>query len=244
MLPIDEPPVTVDLVRARFESLTARLRDSAERAGRDPNGFAVVGVTKTFPVDVCRMALEAGLTRLSENRVQEALPKIAALPDAEWHLVGRLQSNKVRKAVAAFSVIHSVDSLELLERLASAAHDSGRQPALLLQVNVTGEAAKTGFPLGWFEAEVGSPGQLVRAIRSMRGARVTGLMAMAEFGIEETAARATFRRLRELRDALQETAGQALPELSMGMTADAEAAVAEGATLVRIGTAIFGPRSG
>jgi PLP dependent protein len=244
LLPIDEPPLTVDLVRSRFEGLTTRLRDVAERAGRDPNGFAVVGVTKTFPVNICRMALEAGLTRLGENRVQEALPKIAALPDAEWHLVGRLQSNKARKAVAAFSVIHSVDSLELLERLASAAHDSGRQPALLLQVNVTGEAAKSGFPHGWFEAEVGNPGQLVRALRSMRGARVTGLMAMAEFGIDETAARATFRRLRELRDALQETAGQALPELSMGMTADAEAAVAEGATLVRIGTAIFGPRPG
>jgi pyridoxal phosphate enzyme (YggS family) len=244
LLPVDEPPLTVDLVRSRFESLTKRLRDVAERAGRDPNGFAVVGVTKTFPVDICRMALEVGLTRLGENRVQEALPKIAALPDAEWHLVGRLQSNKARKAVAAFSVIHSVDSLELLKRLASAAHDSGLQPALLLQVNVTGEAAKAGFPLGWFEAEAGSPGQLVRAIRSMRGALVTGLMAMAEFGIDETAARGTFRRLRELRDALQETAGLALPELSMGMTADAEAAVAEGATLVRIGTAIFGPRPG
>jgi pyridoxal phosphate enzyme (YggS family) len=244
LLPVDEPPLTVDLVRSRFESLTMRLRDVAERAGRDPNGFTVVGVTKTFPVDICRMALEVGLTRLGENRVQEALPKIEALPDAEWHLVGRLQSNKARKAVTAFSVIHSVDSLELLERLASAAHDSGRQPALLLQVNVTGDAAKAGFPLGWFGAEAGSPGQLVRAIRSMRGARVTGLMAMAEFGIDETAARATFRRLRELRDALQETAGQTLPELSMGMTADAEAAVAEGATLVRIGTAIFGPRSG
>jgi pyridoxal phosphate enzyme (YggS family) len=244
LLPIDEPPLTVDLVRSRFESLTKRLRDVAERAGRDPNGFAVVGVTKTFPVDICRMALEVGLTRLGENRVQEALPKIEALPNAEWHLVGRLQSNKARKAVAAFSVIHSVDSLELLERLASAEHDSGRQPALLLQVNVTGDAAKAGFPLGWFEAEVGSPGQLVRAIRSMRGVRVTGLMAMAEFGIDETAARATFRRLRELRDTLQETAGLPLPELSMGMTADAEAAVAEGATVVRIGTAIFGPRPG
>lgn len=244
MLPVDEPPLTVDLVRSRFESLTKRLRDVAERAGRDPNGFAVVGVTKTFPVDICRMALEVGLIRLGENRVQEALPKIAALPDAEWHLVGRLQSNKARKAVAAFSVIHSVDSLELLERLVSAAHDSGLQPALLLQVNVTGDPAKAGFPLGWFEAEVGSPGRLVRAIRSMRGARVTGLMAMAEFGIDETAARATFRRLRELRDALQETAGLPLPELSMGMTADAEAAIAEGATLVRIGTAIFGPRPG
>jgi pyridoxal phosphate enzyme (YggS family) len=244
MLPVDEPPLSTELIRTRVERLTKRLRDVAERAGRDPNGFAVVGVTKAFPVDVCRMALEVGLTRLGENRVQEALAKIAALPDAEWHLVGRLQSNKARKAVAAFSLIHSVDSLELLGRLASAAHDSGRQPALLLQVNVTGEAAKAGFQLGWFEAEVGSPGQLVRAMRSMRGARVTGLMAMAEFGIDETAARATFRRLRELRDALQETAGEALPELSIGMTADGEAAVAEGATLVRVGTAIFGPRPG
>jgi pyridoxal phosphate enzyme (YggS family) len=241
---VQEPEITPTLIRQRIERLRRRLREAAERAGRDPDGFAIVGVTKGFPVEACRMGLEAGLTRLGENRVQEALPKIEALADAEWHLIGRLQSNKVRKTVAAFSVIHSVDSLELLARLAVAAHDSGRQPALLLQVNATGEATKAGFPLPWFEAEVRRSGQLVEAMRSVRDARVTGLMAMAEFGVDETAARATFRRLRELRDALQQTAGQALSELSMGMTADAEAGVAEGATLVRIGTAIFGPRPG
>jgi pyridoxal phosphate enzyme (YggS family) len=241
---VQEPEITPKLIRERVGRLRDRLRAAADRGGRDPNGFAIVGVTKTLSVEVCRMALEAGLTQLGENRVQEALPKIAALPDAEWHLIGRLQSNKARKAVAAFSAIHSVDSLELLARIAAAAHDSGRQTALLLQVNVTGETAKAGFPLEWFEAEVRRAGELVQAIRSVRDARVTGLMAMAEFGVDETTARATFRRLRELRDALQETAGQALPELSMGMTADADAAVAEGATLVRIGTAIFGPRPG
>jgi len=241
---VQEPEITPTLIGERLERLRRRLREAAERAGRDPNGFAIVGVTKTLPVEVCRMALEAGLRQLGENRVQEALPKIAALPDAEWHLIGRLQSNKARKAATAFSAIHSVDSLELLIRLASAAHDSARHPALLLQVNVTGQTAKAGFSLDWFEREVRRPGELVEAMRSVRDARVTGLMAMAEFGVDETAARATFRRLRELRDALQETAGRALPELSMGMTADAEAAVAEGATLVRIGTAIFGPRPG
>ena len=189
------------------------------------------------------MAVAAGLTRLAENRVQEALPKIDAVSGVEWHLIGRLQSNKARKAVAAFAVIHSVDSLELLSKLEAAAYDSGRRPALLLQVNVTGEPAKAGFDAGWFEAQARAGGDLVAALRSMRQARVSGLMTMAEFGVVEEGARATFRRLRELRDVLQETAGQPLPELSMGMTADAEAAVAEGASLVRIGTAIFGPRA-
>src|SRR6266568_1070538 len=225
---IAESEITPALIARRIERVTATLHAAAERAGRDPDGFAIVGVTKSFPVEVCRMAVAAGLTRLAENRVQEALPKIDAVTGGiEWHLIGRLQSNKARKAVAAFDAIHSVDSLELLSKLEAAAYDSGRRPALLLQVNVTGEPAKAGFDAGWFEAQARAGGDLVAALRSTRQARVSGLMTMAEFGVVEEGARATFRRLRELRDVLQETAGQPLPELSMGMTADAEAAVAE-----------------
>ena len=190
-------------------------------------------MTKGFGVEVARAALEAGLTRLGENRVQEALPKIEALPGAEWHLVGRLQRNKVRKAVGAFAVIHSVDSVELLRRLSDDAAGAGLAPRLLLQVNVTGGPTKAGFP----------PERLDEAVPAL-GSRVVGLMTMARHDADGDEQRRTFATLRELRDRLQERAGIALPELSMGMSGDAEAAVAEGATLVRIGTAIFGPRPG
>jgi pyridoxal phosphate enzyme (YggS family) len=240
---IAESEITPALIAGRIERVTATLRAAAERAGRDPDGFAIVGVTKTFPVEVCRMAVAAGLARLGENRVQEALPKVDAVSGVEWHLIGRLQSNKARKAVSAFGVIHSVDSLGLLGKLEAAGHDEGRHPSLLLQVNMTGEPAKAGFDAGWFEGQARAGGELAKALRSTRHVRVIGLMTMAEFGVAEEGARATFRRLRELRDVLQETAGQPLPELSMGMTADGESGVAEGATLVRIGTAIFGPRA-
>ena len=190
-------------------------------------------MTKGFETDVARAALDAGLTRLGENRVQEALPKIEALPGAEWHLVGRLQRNKVRKAVAAFALIHSVDSVELLRRLTDEANDTGLAPRLLLQVNVTAEPTKAGF----------ARERLDEALPAI-GNRVVGLMTMARHDADADEQRRTFATLRDLRDRLQERAGIALPELSMGMSGDAEAAVAEGATLVRIGTAIFGPRPG
>lgn len=206
-----------------------RLRAAAERAGRDPDGFRIVAVTKGFGTEVARAALDAGLTRLGENRVQEALPKIEALPGAEWHLVGRLQRNKVRKAVAAFALIHSVDSVELLQRISDEAVDA--RPLLLLQVNVTAEPTKAGF----------APERLDEALPAI-GDRVVGLMTMARHDADAEEQRRTFAALRVLRDRLQDRAGIGLPELSMGMSGDAEAAVAEGATLVRIGTAIFGPR--
>jgi pyridoxal phosphate enzyme (YggS family) len=242
MEPIAEPPLTAALIGERHRRLVARLRAAAVEAGRDPDGFRVLAVTKGFGVQVVRAAREAGLTSFGENRVQEALPKVAALPDVDWHLVGRLQSNKARPALAAFGTIHSVDSLNLLRRLERIAHDDDRRARLLLQVNVTGEAAKAGFDAEWFAAESTRRGELAAALAEARHAPVIGLMTMARDGVPGTEARATFARLRELRDALRETSGLALPELSMGMTADAEAAVAEGATLVRIGTALFGPR--
>ena len=240
--PIAEPTLTAALIRDRHEQLVARLRAAAEEAGRDPDGFLVLAVTKGFGVPVVRAAREAGLSSFGENRVQEALAKVAVLPDADWHLVGRLQSNKVRPALAAFGTIHSVDSLDLLRRIERIAHDDDRRARLLLEVNLSGEAAKAGFDVDWFATQSGRRGELAAALAGARHAPVIGLMTMARDGAPPAEARATFDRLRRLRDALQETSGLRLPELSMGMTADAEAAVAEGATLVRIGTGLFGPR--
>ena len=192
-----------------------------------------MAVTKTWPIEVARAALDAGLTRLGESRVQEAEPKIAAVPEAEWHFIGRLQSNKARRAVRGFSVIHSVDSFELLQRIGELAGEDAR---------------RAGAPAPGQRDRRGGQGRAARpmpswtAPPSLATAGVVGLMTMAPMGASFEEARRAFARLRELRDRLEQRAGIGLPELSMGMSADAEAAAAEGATLVRIGTALFGPR--
>lgn len=224
-------PLEVDEIRVRHDRLLRRLRASAEANGHDPARVRILAVTKGWPVETARAALDAGLTMLGESRVQEAEPKVAAVPEAEWHLVGRLQSNKARRAVRAFAAIHSVDSAALLERLSGIAHDEGRRLRLLLQVNVTGETAKAGM----------APDELLAMAGALGNAPVIGLMTIARMDSPDEA-RATFRRLRELREQVEEASGIGLDELSMGMSADAEAAAAEGATLVRIGTALFGPR--
>ena len=242
MLPVDEPPLDAALITTRYDALVARLRATAESADRDPDLVRVVAVTKGFGVSLVRAAREAGLSRFGENRVQEAIAKVEAAPEAEWHLVGRLQGNKARPAVRAFATIHSVDSLDLLQRLDRIAAEESLAPALLLQINVSGEASKGGFPAAWFAAELRSRGPLLAALEGLAAARVVGLMTIGPAGAPAQEARAVFATLRGLRDTLQQAAGGAFPELSMGMTADADAAVAEGATLVRIGTAIFGPR--
>jgi pyridoxal phosphate enzyme (YggS family) len=220
-------------LRRRHAHLLTHLRAVAEANGHDPMALRIVGVTKTHPIEVARAALAAGIGRLGESRVQEAEPKIHDLPTAEWHFVGRLQSNKVRRAVRAFQVIHSVDSANLLDQLGRVSGEEGRDPRLLLQVNVTGEAAKGGM----------TPDELMEIAGDLAGRRVTGLMTIARIGASSEEARATFRRLRDLRERAVEASGEPLEELSMGMSDDAEAAAAEGATLVRIGTALFGPRA-
>jgi pyridoxal phosphate enzyme (YggS family) len=221
-------------IAARAAALRAGIATAAERAGRDPAAVRVVAVTKTWPVAVCRSALQAGLTALGENRVQEALPKVAAVPDAEWHLVGHLQSNKARAAVGAFGWIHSVDSVALLRRIDTASHDLDVAPRILLQVNVTGVPAQHGLaPAALASAE------LTAAIAELRSVRLVGLMAIARAVGDP---RPDFVRVRDLRDALEQRLGRGLPELSMGMSGDHLAAVEEGATLVRIGTALFGRR--
>jgi PLP dependent protein len=235
---------TVERIRERRERLEARLRDAAENGGHDPSRLRIVAITKTWPVAVCRAALTAGCELLGENRIQEAEEKVALLPEARWHLVGHLQSNKARRAVAAFETIHSVDSVALLQRIDAIAVDLERAPTLLLQVNLSAEDSKAGFEPDAFAALIGPAGDVTRSLGELHAASVQGLMTVASLGIGVDEQRATFARLREMRDALEQSAGVALPELSMGMTADAEAAAAEGATLIRIGTGLFGPRAG
>ena len=219
-------------LRHRHALLTSRLRNLAAANGQDPNRLRIVGVTKTHSAEVVHAAWDAGIRLLGESRVQEAEPKIAEVPEAEWHLIGRLQSNKARRAVRAFAVVHSVDSTELLHRLDELAAEEGRTVRLLLQVNVSGEASKTGF----------APAALARVDRP-QVASLVGLMTIAPMDATPDQARAVFRDLRGLRDRLEDRLAVQLPELSMGMSADAEAAAAEGATLVRIGTALFGSRA-
>lgn len=229
-----EPP-TSDRIRERHDRLLARLHAVAVANGHDPAGLRIVGITKTWPAEVAHAAFDAGIRLLGESRVQEAETKVAAVPEADWHFVGRLQANKARRAVRAFAAIHSVDSLALLRRLRDLAAEEGRDPGLLLQVNVSGEAGKGGL----------APADVVASelVAAVGEGGVIGLMAIAPMGAGTDEARHAFGGLRGLRDRLQEASGVALPELSMGMSADAEAAAAEGATLVRIGTALFGPRA-
>lgn len=224
-------PPSADRIRERHASLLGRLRDVAEANGHDPDRLRIIGVTKEHSLEVVAAAVQAGLTRLGESRVQEAEPKAAAFPRVEWHFIGRLQSNKVRRAVRAFPVIHSIDTAELLERVDRIATEEGRRPRVLLEVNVSGEASKAGM----------RPNDLDGVVVPTT-AELVGLMTIAPMGVPDDEAGAVFARLRALRDALEQRIGRELPELSMGMSADAEAAAAEGATYVRIGTALFGPR--
>ncbi len=227
-----EPP-SVEQIADRHARLLSRLREVAAANGHDPDRLRIVGITKGQPVEVVRGAVRAGLTILGENRVQEAEPKITAEPNVEWHLVGHLQSNKARRAVQGFDAIHSIDDIELMQRVAGIARQEHRSPTLMLQVNVSGEASKSGM----------TPDAALAAAPVLGEAGVRGLMTIAPMGASVTEARAIFGALRELRERLEQVAGMGLPELSMGMTADAEAAAAEGATLVRIGTGLFGPRA-
>lgn len=220
-----------DELRARHATLSARLRSIATANGHDGAALRIIGVTKTHPIELVRTAVAAGITSLGESRVQEAEPKVQAVPAVDWHFIGRLQSNKARRAVRSFATIHSVDSIELLDRLDRIVAEEGRSTRVLLEVNVAGEATKAGL----------RP-EALRAVVPPRHARLVGLMTIAPMGLATADARLVFGRLRLLRDELAARIGLELPELSMGMSADAEAAAAEGATLVRIGTALFGPR--
>ena len=217
-----------------------RIAAAAAAAGRDPTSVKLLAVSKTFGSDRIRDAYEAGQRDFGENKVQEALQKIEAMADLpiRWHLIGHLQSNKARKAGPAFAAIHSIDSTDLLRRVDAAAAEQGAAPDLFVQVDMAGEATKFGAP----EADVPA---IVRAALECRAARLRGLMLLPPWFDDPEQSRPYFRRLRLLRDRLvaDGAAESHLRDLSMGMSHDFEVAIQEGATLVRVGTAIFGKRN-
>jgi pyridoxal phosphate enzyme (YggS family) len=207
-----------------------RITRACERAGRLPEHVTLIGVTKGHPPEAAAEACRAGLLDLGENRVQEALPKIDALAEKDleprWHLIGNLQTNKVKTVVGRFAILHAVDSVRLAQALSERAHEP---LPILLEVNVAQEASKHGFTPDGVEAAFGE-------IEAMPQLDVRGLMTVAPLTDDAESVRPVFRRLRELRD------GLGLVELSMGMTDDFEVAIEEGATMVRVGRAIFGER--
>ncbi|MDD5698958.1 MAG: YggS family pyridoxal phosphate-dependent enzyme [Victivallaceae bacterium] len=213
-----------------------RMAVAARKAGRDPACVKLVAVSKTFPVEAIRGAYVAGQRRFGENKVRELAFKAAALPaDIEWHLIGHLQSNKAKTALETAAYLHAADSVKLLQRLDRLAGELGRAPEILLEINISGEESKFGV-------DPESARELTVTAAECRNIRLAGLMTMAPFDASESELHFIFGSLRRLRDALQAESGLELPELSMGMSGDFEIAIAEGATLVRIGTSIFGGR--
>lgn len=226
-------------IHDNLERVRERITAAASRVGRDPSQITLVAVSKTKPASLIREAVSAGVTTLGENRVQEAEQKIAELTElpAEWHLVGHLQTNKAKKAVRLFSLIHSVDSPRLVQALNRAAENKSEHQPILLQINIAGEQQKFGTSLAEFEA-------LLAAALDSPSLEVRGLMVMPPYSDNPEDSRPYFQVLREMAEPY---AGQLSPtneriELSMGMTQDFEVAIEEGATMVRIGTAIFGER--
>ena len=220
-----------------YEAVLARIAAAAQRAGRRPEAIRLVAVSKTHGPDVVRDAVDAGMTLFGENKVQEAAWKIPLSPAAaHWHLIGHLQSNKAKQAVRLFETIHSVDSAHLADTLEAAARQAGTRPEIYLEVNVSGEPSKYGL------TPEALPGVIEHILANTHILTLTGLMTMAPFDPEPEHARPHFARLRALRDDMEARFGIGLPHLSMGMTGDFEVAVEEGATDVRIGTALFGAR--
>ena len=227
-----------DAIAGRLADIRGRIARAAERARRDPAGVRLIAVSKTFPVDAVRAAAAAGQRDFGENKVQEGLQKAAeAGPGLCWHLIGHLQSNKARKAGGGFDVIHAVDSVDLLRRIDEAAAAAGRAPQLLVQADLATEATKHGAPPAELPA-------IFAAGLECRAVRLVGLMLLPPFADNPEDVRPWFRQLRDLRQRLLDggvPAGQ-LAELSMGMSHDFDVAVEEGATMVRVGSAIFGAR--
>jgi pyridoxal phosphate enzyme (YggS family) len=219
--------LSADDIRANAAAVHARIDAACNRAGRKREEVTLVAVTKTFPADAVTFAIEAGLTHVGENKVQEARDK---KPDvrgsARWHLIGHLQSNKAKEAVKLFDVIETVDSVDLAQKIARAAGAIGKRQEILLQINIGREAQKSG-------ADPGQAEPLASAIRAIDGVTLRGLMAIPPAGGDP---RPHFRTLRALRDRI------GVAELSMGMSEDYEIAIEEGSTLVRVGRAIFGAR--
>jgi pyridoxal phosphate enzyme (YggS family) len=225
----------VDLA-ANLEHLRRRIAAACARAGRDPASVTLLAVSKGQPPEVVRAAADLGLTLFGENKVQEAKAKIPLCPGRlRWHLVGHLQSNKARDAVHWFEMIQSLDSLALAAELQKQAEKAAKTVPVLLEVNVAGEATKFGY----------RPEQLLAELRELNAfprLEIQGLMTLAPWTPDPDKVRPVFRRLRELKAECEQRLGAPLAHLSMGMSGDFEVAIEEGATLVRIGTALFGPR--
>ena len=234
--------MTLEAVIAdNLRAVRARVDAAARRAGRDPGSVTLIAVSKTFSPDHVRAADAAGQLDFGENKVQEALQKIedtSDVPGLRWHLIGHLQSNKVRKAAGRFAVIHSIDSIELVRRLDVAAMENRSRPEVLVQVDLAGEATKFG-------ASADAARRLVDAAVEARSLNPAGLMLLPPWNEDQEQTRPWFRKLRELRDdwLAAGVPADALRHLSMGMSHDFEAAIEEGATMVRVGTAIFGRRT-
>lgn len=220
-----------------FNTLSARIAAACQRCGRDPSTVTLVAVSKNHPPEAVRAAADFGVTVFGENRVQEAKIKIGQCPARlRWHFIGHLQSNKCRDAVHFFEMIQSVDSLSLAEEIDKWADKSGKTMPILIEVNIAGEASKYGYrPEAVLE-------DLLK-INALRKIEVHGLMTVAPWSPEPERARGVFRGLRELKIRCEEILGAPLPHLSMGMSGDFEVAIEEGATMVRVGTALFGERS-
>jgi pyridoxal phosphate enzyme (YggS family) len=229
----------VNDIVGNLAAIRQRVAAASAAAGRRPEDVRLLAVSKMFSADHVRAAYAAGQRDFGENKVQEALQKKDETADLDirWHLIGHLQSNKAKRAAEAFAAIHSIDSVDLLRRVDRAAADAGTAPDLYIQVDLAGESTKFGAP----EADV--PG-IARAAMECRAARLRGLMLLPPWFDDAEMARPYFRRLRELRERLVEEGidGSRMRELSMGMSHDFEVAIQEGATLVRVGTAIFGKR--
>jgi len=220
-----------------------RIAAAAQRAARNPERITLMGVSKTFPVESIREAYAAGLRIFGENRVQEFAGKADALrdlSDAEWHLIGHLQTNKAAKAAELFGAVDSVDSARMAEKLNAFAESAGKTLSVLIEINVGGETAKSGIAPGSSELE-----QILQGVRQWGNLKIQGLMAVPPYTEDPEGSRAYFRQLRQIRDSI---AARGLPQigmavLSMGMSHDFEVAIEEGATCVRVGTAIFGERA-
>ncbi len=226
------------MLAENLEAVRAAINEAALRVGRDAAEVELVAVSKTHPPEAIHEALDAGQCLFGESRVQEARAKIPMLPGrARWHFIGHLQKNKVRHALPLFELFHGIDSLELARDVDRIAAEAGVFPKVLLEVNVAGESSKFGFTPDRVRAQM-------EELLALDRVQIEGLMTIAPFAPEAEPSRKYFAALRELRDRLQTEFRVPLPRLSMGMSGDFAVAIEEGATLVRVGTAIFGKRSG
>ncbi|HEU4770988.1 MAG TPA: YggS family pyridoxal phosphate-dependent enzyme [Candidatus Udaeobacter sp.] len=227
----------MSLIAENLDRVREQIASAAAKSGRSADDVELVAITKTHPAEIVREAVEAGQTLFGESRVQEARAKIPELSsNIRWHFVGHLQKNKVRQALALFEMFHSVDSLALAQDIDRIAEEKGLYPRVLLEVNVAGEGSKFGFAAADLRKQM-------EALLVLPRLSIEGLMCIPPLAVESEDSRKFFVDVRELRDSLEKEFKMKLSQLSMGMTQDFPIGVEEGATLVRVGTAIFGERS-